>query len=402
LTTNLSQQFLLDPQVTFLNHGSFGACPRPVFEDYQRWQLTLERQPVAFLDSRRGLATNLLVMRDAMAAEFGTTSENIAAVTNATGGLNIVAQSIPLSPGDEILTTNHEYSALEKTWAFVARRTGAKIVVVDVQLPLTSAQAFHDTIVAGMTERTKVLFLSHITSPTALLFPIESLMPEARRRGIISIIDGAHTPGHIPLSLDALGADFYSGNCHKWLMSPKGSAFLHARPERQAMLDPLVISHGWTADNKEPGVRGPFGNSPFVDEIEMQGTRDPAAWLAVPAAIAFRKQHDWWSVSADCQRLAQETAQRLRALTGLEPLSTPEFSAPQMVAMPIPPCDAPELQRTLNAKYGIEIPVFEWQGHHIARLSCQGYNTRGQMDLLIDALSAELGLAVPRARRTQA
>ena len=402
MTTNLSQQFLLDPEVTFLNHGSFGACPRPVFEDYQRWQLTLERQPVAFLDSRRGLATNLLVMRDAMAAEFGTTSENIAAVTNATGGLNIVAQSIPLSPGDEILTTNHEYSALEKTWAFVARRTGAKIVVVDVPLPLTSAQAFHDTIVAGMTERTKVLFLSHITSPTALLFPIESLMPEARRRGIISIIDGAHTPGHSPLSLDALGADFYSGNCHKWLMSPKGSAFLHARPERQAMLDPLVISHGWTADNKEPGVRGPFGNSPFVDEIEMQGTRDPAAWLAIPAAIAFRKQHDWWSVSADCQRLAQETAARLQALTGLEPLSTPEFSAPQMVAMPIPPCDAPELQRTLNAKYGIEIPVFEWQGHHIARLSCQGYNTRGQMDLLIDALSAELGLAVPRARRTQA
>jgi isopenicillin-N epimerase len=402
LTTNLSQQFLLDPTVTFLNHGSFGACPRPVFEDYQRWQLTLERQPVAFLDSRRGLAKNLLAMREAMAAEFGTTSENLAAVTNATGGLNIVAQSIPLAPGDEILTTNHEYSALEKTWAFVARRTGAKIVVVEVPLPLTSAQAFHDTIVAGMTERTKVLFLSHITSPTALLFPIETLMPEARRRGIISIIDGAHTPGHIPLSLDALGADFYSGNCHKWLMSPKGSAFLHARPERQVMLDPLVISHGWTADNKEPGVRGPFDNSPFVDEIEMQGTRDPAAWLAIPAAIAFRKQHDWWSVSADCRRLAQDTAARLRALTGLEPLSTPEFSAPQMIAMPIPPCDAPELQRTLNAKYGIEIPVFEWQGHHIARLSCQGYNTHGQMDLLIDALSAELGLAAPRARRTQA
>jgi isopenicillin-N epimerase len=401
LTTNLSQQFLLDPEVTFLNHGSFGACPRPVFEDYQRWQLTLERQPVAFLDSRRGLATNLLVMREAMATEFGTTPDNIAAVTNATGGLNIVAQSIPLAPGDEILTTNHEYSALEKTWAFVARRTGAKIVVVDIALPLTSAAAFHDAVVAGMTERTKVLFLSHITSPTALLFPIESLIPEARRRGILSVIDGAHTPGHIPLSLDALGADFYSGNCHKWLMSPKGSAFLHARPERQAMLDPLVISHGWTADNKEPGVRGPFGNSAFVDEIEMQGTRDPAAWLAVPAAIAFRKQHDWWAVSAECHRLAQETAERLRAVTGLGALSTPEFSAPQMVAMPIPPCDAPELQRTLNAKYGIEIPVFEWQGHHIARLSCQGYNTRAQMDLLIDALTEELALAAPRARRTQ-
>jgi len=401
LTTNLSQQFLLDPEVTFLNHGSFGACPRPVFEDYQRWQLTLERQPVAFLDSRRGLAKNLLAMREAMAVEFGTTSENIAAVTNATSGLNIVAQSIPLAPGDEILTTNHEYSALEKTWAFVARRTGAKIVVVDIALPLTSARAFHDAVVAGMTDRTKVLFLSHITSPTALLFPIESLMPEARRRGILSVIDGAHTPGHVPLSLDALGADFYSGNCHKWLMSPKGSAFLHTRPERQAMLDPLVISHGWTIDNKEPGLRGPFGNSAFVDEIEMQGTRDPAAWLAIPAAIAFRKEHDWWSVSADCHRLAQETAGRLRALTGLAALSTPEFSAPQMVAMPIPPCDPTELHQTLITKYGIEIPVFEWQGHHIARLSCQGYNTRAQMDLLIDALTEELGLAAPRARRTQ-
>lgn len=399
MPTNLSEQFLLDPDVVFLNHGSFGACPRPVFEDYQRWQLTLERQPVAFLDSHRGLAKNLLAMREAMAAEFGATVDNIAAVTNATAGLNIAAQSIPLQPGDEILTTNHEYSALEKTWTFIARRTGARIVEVPIALPLTSAAAFHDAVMAGMTERTKVLFLSHITSPTALLFPIESLVAEARQRGIISVIDGAHTPGHIPLALDALGADYYSGNCHKWLMSPKGSAFLYARPERQAMLDPLVISHGWTADNKEPGVRGPFGNSAFVDEIEMQGTRDPAAWLAIPAAIAFRKQHDWWSVARDCARLAQETAARMVELTGLQPLSTPEFCAPQMVAMPIPPCDTAWLKRALLDRYNIEIPVFEWRGHHIARLSCQGYNRPEQMDLLVDALADLLNLGKPAARR---
>lgn len=399
MPTNLSEQFLLDPDVVFLNHGSFGACPRPVFEDYQRWQLTLERQPVAFLDSHRGLAKNLLAMREAMAAEFGATVDNIAAVTNATAGLNIAAQSIPLQPGDEILTTNHEYSALEKTWTFIARRTGARIVEVPIALPLTSAAAFHDAVMAGMTERTKVLFLSHITSPTALLFPIESLVAEARQRGIISVIDGAHTPGHIPLALDALGADYYSGNCHKWLMSPKGSAFLYARPERQAMLDPLVISHGWTADNKEPGVRGPFGNSAFVDEIEMQGTRDPAAWLAIPAAIAFRKQHDWWSVARDCARLAQETAARMVELTGLQPLSTPEFCAPQMVAMPIPPCDTAWLKQALLDRYNIEIPVFEWRGHHIARLSCQGYNRPEQMDLLVDALADLLNLGKPAARR---
>lgn len=399
MPTNLSEQFLLDPDVVFLNHGSFGACPRPVFEDYQRWQLTLERQPVAFLDSRRGLAANLAVMREAMAAEFGTTAENIAAVTNATSGLNIAAQSIRLQPGDEILTTDHEYSALEKTWTYVARKTGAKIVVVTVPLPLTTAAQFSDAVIAGMTERTKVLFLSHITSPTALLFPVQGPIAEARKRGIISIIDGAHTPGHIPLDLDALGADYYSGNCHKWLMSPKGSAFIHARPEMQALLDPLVISHGWTADNKLPGVRGPFGNSPFVDEIEMQGTRDPAAWLAIPAAIAFRRQHDWWSVAAECRRLAQETAARLAELTGLAPLSSAEFCAPQMVAMPIPPCDTGWLKQALLERYNIEIPVFEWQTHHIVRLSCQGYNRREQMDLLLAALTELLGLKKPAARR---
>lgn len=401
MSSNLAQQFLLDPDVLFLNHGSFGACPRPVFEDYQRWQLKLERQPVEFLDSRRGLKANLHVAREALAKELNTAPDNIAQVSNATTGLNVVIQSLPLQPGDEILTTNHEYNALEKTWIYVARKTGAKVVVMQVDLPLTSAQDFHNAVARGFSERTKVLFLSHITSPTALLFPIESLVAEARSRGVFSVIDGAHTPGHIPLDLEAIGADFYSGNCHKWLMSPKGSAFVYCRPEWQTMIDPLVISHGWTADNKEPGVRGPFGNSPFVDEVEMQGTRDPSAWLAVPAALAFRRDHDWWKVSADCTRLAQETAARLRELTGLPALSSPEFCAPQMVAMQIPPCDPQAVHDELINKYGIEIPVFEWQGRHIVRLSCQGYNTRAQMDVLIDALSELLQLRPVAKRASQ-
>ncbi len=402
MATNLSQHFLLDPAVVFLNHGSFGACPRPVFEAYQRWQLQLERQPVEFLDSRRGLSENMRVARTALAAELGASADDIAQVSNATTGLNIALQSLPLKAGDEILTTNHEYSALEKTLVFIARRTGARIVTVEVPLPLTSAAAFHDVVLAGMTPRTRVLFLSHITSPTALLFPIEALVAEARQRGIWSVIDGAHTPGHIPLDLDALGADFYSGNCHKWLMSPKGSAFLHVRREWQTMIDPLVISHGWTADNKEPGVRGPFGASAFVDEIEMQGTRDPSPWLAVPAALEFRRAHDWWSVAADCNRLAQETAARVRDLFGLPALSSPEFSAPQMVALPIPPCDPFPVHDLLLRDYGIEMPVFEWQGHHIARLSCQGYNTRDQMDVLVGALGDLLAPRQPRMKQSQA
>jgi isopenicillin-N epimerase len=401
LTTNLSEQFLLDPEVVFLNHGSFGACPRPVFEDYQRWQLKLERQPVEFLDSRRSLARNLGVARSALARELNADPDNLAQVSNATTGLNVVIQSLPLQPGDEILTTNHEYGALEKTWAYVTRKTGAKVVAMQVPVPLTSAGQFHDAVAAGFSDRTRVLFLSHITSATALLFPIESLVAEARKRGIFSVIDGAHTPGHIPLDLEAIGADFYAGNCHKWFMSPKGSGFVYCRPEWQSLIDPLVISHGWTEDNKQPGVRGPFGASAFVDEVEMQGTRDPSAWLAVPAALAFRRAHDWWAVSAECRRLAQETAARVRELTGLPALSSPELCAPQMVAMPIPECDTLAIKTALLEQYRIEIPVHEWQGHYIARLSCQGYNTRAQMDVLVDALGELLQLRRPTKKLSQ-
>jgi isopenicillin-N epimerase len=397
LSENLARQFLLREDVVFLNHGSFGACPRPVFEAYQNWQLELERQPVEFLG--RAITEHMRSARTALAAELGTMAENIVGLTNATMGLNIVAQSLELQPGDQILTTDHEYSALEKTWAYVARRTGAEIVVVSVPMPLMTEAQFTDTIIAGMTDRTRVLFLSHITSPTALLFPIERAIAEARRRGIWSVIDGAHTPGHIPLQLDALGADFYSGNCHKWMMAPKGSAFLHARPEVQGLLNPLVISHGWTAQSKEPGVKGAFGNSPFVDEIEVQGTRDPAPWLTVSAALNYRRDNDWPAIQAHCQALAQDTARRLGELTGLPPLSAPQFCAPQMVAIPLPECDTDQLKLDLIDKFNIEIPVFKWQDRCIARLSVQGYNSKGQMDLLLTALQSLLGLTEPAARK---
>ena len=385
MSSNLAKHFLLREDVTFLNHGSFGACPRPVFETYQRFQLELEGEPVDFLGRR--LTELMKPPREALGKFLGTTADNVVGGVNATGGLNIVARSLPLKEGDEILTTDHEYSALEKTWAYVCRKTGAKVVVVKVPMPFVSEQAFTDTLVAGMTERTKVLFLSHITSPTALVFPIAQPIAEAKKRGIWTVIDGAHTPGHIPLDLPGLDVDFYSGNCHKWMMTPKGSAFLYARPELQVMLDPLVISHGWTADNKEPGVMGPFGNTPFIDSIEMQGTRDPSAWLAVSAALQFRKDNDWWSVADHCRQLALDTATRLGEMTGLAPLSAPELSAPQMIAMPVLAMEDPvAVHDRLLAEYGIEIPVFNWQAHSIVRLSVQGYNSKPQMDILLGAL----------------
>ncbi|GLQ56383.1 aminotransferase class V-fold PLP-dependent enzyme [Devosia nitrariae] len=392
MSENLARHFLLREDVVFLNHGSYGACPRPVFEAYQRWQLELERQPVAFFDPARGATARMRDTRVALAAELGTDPDNIVGQTNATAALNLVARSLELKPGDQILTTDHEYSALEKTWAFIVRQTGAEVVTVEIPLPLVSEAEFTETVVAGFTDRTRVLYLSHITSPTALLFPIERAVAAARERGIYTVIDGAHTPGHLPLRLDALGADFYAGNCHKWLMSPKGSAFLYVRPELQKLIDPLVVSHGWTADNKVPGVTGPFGNTPFVDQLEMQGTRDPAAWLTVPAALAFRRDHDWAEVARRCQALAQETARRLAARTDLAPLSSPEFCAPQLVAMPIPDCDTLAVHRALMEKYSIEMPVFKWRNRAIARLSVQGYNSPAQMDLLLDALTELLDL----------
>ena len=390
LADNLAAQFLLDPAVTFLNHGSFGACPRPVFAAYQNWQLRLERQPVAFLDPLRGYSAWMREAREALATELGADPADLVGVMNATMGLNIVAQSLPLQPGDEILTTDHEYGALEKTWAYVARRTGAVIRTATVPLPLTRAEDFHAAILAAITDRTRVLFLSHITSATALVFPIEGLIAEARARGIWTVIDGAHVPGHIPLTLDALGADFYAGNCHKWLMAPKGAAFLYVRREWQAQMNPLVISHAW---NPDPAAPGAFGNSTFVDALEMQGTRDPAAWLSVPDAIRFRHAHDWADVAARCRDMAQDTAVRVARRTGLPALSSPAFCAPQMVAMPIPSCDPRAFQAQLMAEYGIEIPVFTWQDHHIARLSVQGYNTQSQLDLLVLALTHLLNLS---------
>ncbi len=383
---NLAALFMLDDGVTFLNHGSYGACPRSVFESYQNWQRQLESQPVAFLDPQRGLASWMGAVRAAMASELGCDASDIVGLTNATVALNIVAQSLDLQAGDEIVTTDHEYAALEKTWAYVARRTGARVVVVTVPMPLVNEAQFTNAILAGMTERTRALFLSHVTSATALVFPIEGVVAAARARGIWSVIDGAHAPGHISLNLGALGADFYAGNCHKWLMAPKGSAFLHVRAEMQAVINPLVISHGWTANGQQKGAVGPFGNAAFVDSLEMQGTRDPSAWLSVPDAIAFRRQHGWDAVARQCQRLAQETAARVRLRTGLTSLSTPEFCAPQMVAMPVPDCDPDELQRALIDQFGIEIPCFKWQGHTIVRLSVQGYNTQAQMEDLVKAL----------------
>ncbi len=368
MPSELARHFLLDPAFSFLNHGSYGACPGPVMEDYRRWQERLERQPVAFLEPAH-LAERFAEVCRVLGAELGADADDLVWITNATAGLNVVARSLALKLGDEVLTTDHEYAALAKTWAFVAARTGAVIRTVDVPMPLAAA-SFADALRTAMTERTRVIFLSHITSPTALVFPIAPVIAEARSRGIVTVIDGAHAPGQIPLDLTSLAADYYVGNCHKWLFAPKGTAFLHARRDRQSVLMPAVISHGWSEDRDAPG---PFGGTAFQNAFRFQGTRDPAAWLAVPAALGFRAEHDWSTVAAACHRLAWEIAGEVAGVTGLAPVATPETSAPQMIALPLPMCDTGALHRELRAA-GVEIPCYLWQGRPFTRLSVQGYN----------------------------
>jgi len=381
----LRELFLLRPDVVFLNHGSFGACPRPVFEVYQRWQLELERQPVEFLGRRFGGL--LAEARESLGAIVGAQADDLVYVPNATTGLNAVARSLPLEPGDEVLGTNHEYGALDRTWRFICRRRGARYINQPVPLPVRSAEEVVEAIWTGVTPRTRVLFLSHISSPTALIFPVQALVRRAREAGLISVVDGAHAPGQLPLDLAALGVDFYSGNCHKWLCSAKGSGFLYARREMQHVLEPLVVSWGWEPERTTLLSLDGAEASPFVLQQEWQGTRDIAAYLSVPAAIQFQAEHEWPRVRQKCHELVRYARQAIGALTGLEPIcpDSPEWFA-QMAAIPLPPCDAEELKRRLYDEYRVEVPIIEWGGRQLARLSVQGYNTRGDVDGLVRAL----------------
>ncbi len=373
--------FLLDPDVIFLNHGSFGACPKSVFEEYQRWQRELEKQPVEFLGRR--FADLMLAARSALGGYLGAAADDLVYVTNATVGLNIVARSLDLRPGDEVLTTDHEYGALDRTWRFLCAKRGATYIRQPVPVPISTADEVVEAVWSGVTDRTRVLFISHITSPTAIIFPIKPLIDRARARDIITIIDGAHAPGQIELNLRELGADFYSGNLHKWLMSPKGSAFLYARQGMQHLVEPLVVSWGWEAEKP--------GSSKFVDEQEWTGTRDIAAFLSVPAAIQFQRDHDWPRVRQDCHELVRYARQQASALTGLPPLTPDEPSwFAQMSALPLPPCDFDQLKRRLYDEFKIEIPVTNWNGRQFLRISIQGYNTRADVDALTSAVRTML------------
>jgi isopenicillin-N epimerase len=369
--TDLRADFLLDESVTFLNHGSYGACPRTVFERYQEWQLELERQPVLFLSRR---IERLLADARAVLGEYvGADPDDLVFVPNATAGVNIAAWPSGLERGDEVLTTNLEYGALDLTWEHVCEDFAARYVRMPVQLPVGSAADIVDAVWEGVGPRTRVLFISHHTSSTAMTLPVAELCRRAREHGIRTVIDGAHVPGHIPLDIRALDPDYYSGNCHKWLCAPKGAGFLYVRRELQQDTHPLLVSWGYEGDDPS-----------FVARHEKQGTRDPSAYLTVPSAIEWQRQHDWDAVRARCHELAR----RARNELGLEPL-TPDGDGffGQMVTLRLPDGATEDLQERLYDEHRIEVPVFDREdGRHI-RPSFQGYNDEDDLERLRSALA---------------
>jgi isopenicillin-N epimerase len=385
---SLKTEYLLEPDVIFLNHGSFGACPRLVFETYQRWQYELERNPVKFFSTR--LAAEIQNARCRLAAFLSASCDDVVYFTNPTTAFNMVARSLDLNPGDEILTTCYEYPAMERGWEYIALKSGARLVHQPTPLPLETADEFVEAFWSGVNPKTRLIFLSHIASFIALILPVQEICRRARQAGILTIIDGAHAPGQIPLNLTHIDPDFYIGACHKWLSAPKGSGFLYARHDLHRRLEPLVISHGWLDANCSETPDAPDGRSWLVYFNEAQGTRDPSAFLAVPSAIDFQEAHHWEQQQARCHALASRTRRQINELTGmlgLCPDSSEYFN--QMVSVRLPPGIMPALNEKLQERR-IVVPVIKVSDQVFIRLSFQAYNDEDDADRLVETVKQVL------------
>jgi isopenicillin-N epimerase len=391
VSDGLAALWPLDRSIAFLNHGSFGACPAEVLRHQAALRAEMEAEPVRFLS--RELDVRLDAARAALAAYVGAETDDVAFVTNATGGVNAILRSLDFATGDEFLTTDHAYGACRNTLDYVAGRTGARVVVATIPFPVRSPDEIVDVVLAKATSRTRLALLDHVTSPTALILPIERLAAELGRRGVETLVDGAHAPGMVPLDLGRLGVTYYSGNCHKWLCAPKGTAFLWVRRDRHAAVRPLTISHGATA------VRP--GRSRFRLEFDWTGTSDPTGWLTVPRAIEYVGNlvpGGWPAVMARNHALALEARDLLCEAAGTPP-PCPDSMVGSLASVRLPDGTAPvawrrpdPLQARLYDDWRIEVPVMSWPvaPRRLIRVSAQLYNARAQYERLAQALRKEL------------
>ena len=375
--SNIKSQFLLRDDVTFLNFGSFGACPKPIFERYQQYQLELEQEPVQFI-TVNGLQY-LKQSREALAAYINCPADDVVYVTNPSYAVNIIAKSFNLQKDDEILTTNLEYGACDRAWNYYCKKVGAKYIRQPITLPIPSKEDLINEFFKGLTSKTKLVFISHLTSSTGLRMPVEEICAIAKQKGILTFVDGAHAPGQLPLNLQTLQADIYTGACHKWMMTPKGSSFLYVKNEHQHLFDPLMVS--WGYQSTAPS------QSQFLDYHQMQGTRDFSAFLCIPNAIEFMQQNNWSAVSKTCKEMVQQNAPRFCKLLKATPTApiTDDFIC-QLYSTPIKTKQPLELHRHFFNQYKIEVPVMPHGDNVFLRYSIQAFNTQNDLDKLYNAV----------------
>jgi isopenicillin-N epimerase len=374
----LRDLFLLRKDIHFLNFGSFGACPRPVFKKYQEWQLLLESEPVQFI-AFEGIKY-LAKSRGSLAEYLGITDpDDLVYVTNPSFAINLIAKNIPLQKGDEVLATDIEYGACDRTWDFYCQEKGAKYIRQKINLPILDKATFIEDFFRGLTSKTKAIFISHITSSTGLIFPVKEICDLAKEKGLWTIVDGAHVPGHISLDISELKVDFYTGACHKWMMAPKGSSFLYATKEVQQWCNPLVIS--WGFKSVKPSA------STFIDYHQMIGTRDFSAFLTVPFCIEFMQQNHWDEVGENCKSMVLEASEKFYNLLDSEPLCplNKEWIG-QMLSIKLNNTEPENLQKILFEKYKIEVPVMRQENDVYLRYSIQAFNKKEDLDALYNAL----------------
>ena len=373
----LGEQWCLRPGVHYLNHGSFGPAPRCVIEAHHEWFQRLQSEPMDFLTRQAEPALD--EARRRLGRFVGAPADDLVFVDNATMAMNVVAANIRLEPGDEVLTNDHEYGAVLRIWERKCSRCGAKLVVQPIPCPVRSSEDVVAAILAGARPRTRLLVVSHVTSPTAIVMPVEAICRQARALGIPVAIDGPHAVAMRPLDIVGLDCDYYAASCHKWLCAPFGAGFLYVHPRNQRQIEPLVMSWGTT----------PWGGTKrWIDEFTWAGTRDPAAFLAVPAAIDFLESLGIEGFREHTHALAQRARQRIVALTGLEPLVPDSLDwYGSMIALPLSAGDGPALQKALWEKYAIEIPVVAWQGRRLIRPSCHLYTQPEEIEGLAAALA---------------
>ncbi|MBL1175328.1 aminotransferase class V-fold PLP-dependent enzyme [Pantanalinema sp. GBBB05] len=370
----------LDSTVTFLNHGSFGACPLPVLAAQQQWRERMERQPLQFLG--RDLEGLLDTARRELAVFVGANANDLAFIPNATTGINAVLRSLKFQPGDELLTTNHEYNACRNALDYVAEQVGLQVVVANVPFPIAASEQVVTAVLAQVSPKTRLALLDHVTSQTGLVFPIAQLVQELSDRGIDTLVDGAHAPGMVALNLQALGATYYTGNCHKWLCAPKGSAFLYVQPDRQSHIRPLTISHGANSPRRD--------RSRFHLEFDWMGTPDPTPYLCVPEAIRCLGSllPGGWSQLMTHNRELALAARQLLCQALDQPLPCPNDMIGSLAVVPLPDGDWQALQNALWEQYSIEVPIIPWltPGSRQIRISAQLYNQLNQYKYLAKAL----------------